>query len=573
MCAALLCHVLAPAPARADDDPDEDAVDADAEDTVDVGDDAPAKPRADQAPKKQDLRGHAVDASSAANVFEKDRFFVDKVDTKRTAERTLIQGSLASSSFLYGESGGALAGNMGDAGSKYRRIFTELRLQTDFRHIGGGAWDARIDTRARVVNSYDAASPSSADQPRIQSGFNGENEYEVREAWIVRSGARSDLFFGRQFIADLGALKIDGLRVDYARSEKLTLIGFGGLYPIRGSRSITTDYPTLKDNDGGDAGRLVGAGGFGAAYRTPEAHGAFGGVALVPFSSESPRVYATSNGYLRRAKVDLYHNAIVDLVGSAGFALTNLSIGANYKPAQRLRLTASFNRVDTETLSVQANAFLDPAVTGNGSTVVQNEAFFTRLSTNAARVGASAALGQLQRFELSTAAAYRLRPEVTLTTPSTPPTVITLRAAQGVDVFAAFVDRRSFARLRLGVDVSRSFAVGAVAFQRSEVLAARVFASRELKEGRGEWEAEVAYSTTKDKPSSMTCGTTTPLEQCLGTSTGSVLSVGGQLYYRINRDWFALGNLFLSRQNITRMAGADPAITSLTGFARVAYRF
>ena len=572
--AALGALLAAAAPAWAQDDEDEEDDD---EETVVVEEGKP-KPKAKQEFKKQDLRGHAVDASTASNVFEKDRFFVDKVDTKKSAKGTLIQGSLASSSFAYTESAGALPGNpmFGSAGAKYDRLFTEMRLQTDFRHIRGGKWDARIDTRARFVTDPDATSTHSVTPTRIQSGFNGQNEYEVREAWIVRSGKRSDLFFGRQFITDLGALRVDGLRIDYAQSEKLTLITFGGLYPIRGSRSITTDYKLLRDDNGAPAGRLVGAGGFGGASRTLSAHGALGAVVLAPLAAETPRVYATSNGYYRSgAKVDLYHMAIVDLFGKAAPALTNLSAGANYKPSQRLRVTASFNRVDTETLNVQANAFLSDDAPASGNRI-QNETFISRLSTNAGKVGVSAALGPAQRFEVSTAVNYRYRPEFTLvpadgmTMPSTFP------AAKGVDVFFGLLDRQSFAKLRLGADVSRSFAAGNVAFNRSEVLAARVFASRELKSGRGEWEAEAGYSTTKDVAGGAMCPT---LDQCFGSSTGSIVSVGGSFYYRFNRDWFALANLFVNLHSVTPtqpttlMGASDPTILSLTGFARIAYRF
>lgn len=593
---ALGACLLASAPARAegkDDDDSEDGAsasdDAGEDETIVVDDSAPrAKPKAKRKEfKKQDLAGHSVDASSATNVFEKDRFFVDKVDTRKTAKGTLIQGSLASSSFVYTEQSGALGDGLGSAGAKFSRMFTELRLQTDFRHIGGGKWDGRVDGRARLVTDPTSESANSVTPSRVQSGFNGTNEYDVREAWLVRGGKRSDLFFGRQFITDLGALRIDGLRVDYAQSEKLTLLGFGGLYPIRGSRSITTDYRPLKDDDGKSAGRFVGAGGFGAAYRTLNAHGAIGGVALVPFAAESPRVYATSNGYYRSsAKIDLYHAAIFDVFGKAAPQLTNLSAGANYKPSQRLRVTASVNRVDTETLNVQANAFLfDPSVftpdPANGAVKnVQNETYIKRLSTTAVKGGVSAGLGPLQRFEVSTAVNYRYRPDFTLTSVDGKVS-IPIRKATGVDVYLSVVDRASVAGLRLGADLSRSFALGNVGYQRSEVLAARVFAAHEFKAGRGEWEAEVAYSTTKDVGGGAMCGpgTTMGLDQCFGSSSGSILSAGGNVYFRISQDWFALGNAYVSSYNVQpgpvngTALPADPTILGLTGYARIAYRF
>jgi len=535
-----------------------------------------AKPQDDGEFKKQDLRGHDVDADKIATPFQKDRFFVDKVDSKGTEKGTLVQGSLASSSFAYTEMGGDYAADAGTSGSRLSRYFTDLRLQTDFRHIGGGSWDARVDTRARFVNSPDPTTRIDG-QPgsdiNVQSGFLGKNEYEVREAWLVRSGNRSDLFFGRQFVTDLGAVKFDGLRIDYASSEKLTFIG---LYPIRGSRSISTDYRPLKDNDGNDAGRFVGIGGAGGAYRTVNAHGAFGGVAEVPFTAEGPRVFLTSNGYLRGGTtLDFYHFAIVDVVGSAGFALTNLSAGTNYKPSQRLRLTANYNRVDTETLNVQANAFLnpeDPIVP-----VIQNETYIRRLATNALRGGVSAALGNMSRFEVSTSATYRFRPGVTLTTPDGVTSVV-LTPTKGVDVSFGVMDRRSFADLRLGADVTRSFGVGSVPYARNEFLAGRLFFGKELQSGSGEWEAELGYSTTKDKAPAGDCVAGVPgVNTCFGKSTATILSAGFNLYYRINRDWFALGSLNASRMSLNHleaaMTVADPTVTGLTGFFRIALRF
>jgi hypothetical protein len=547
--------------------------------------------------EKQDLSGHDLSTSKKANAFERDRFFVDKTDSEATEKGTLIQGSVTSTTFGYTESGGTYSatgapGVTVPASSQFNRLYTELRLQTDFRHLGAGRWDSRIDLRGRMVgtpgNSTQGYTPAS--ETRVQSGLLGQNELELKELWLVRNGVRSDVFLGRQFIPDLGGVKIDGLRLDYASSAKFTLLGFGGLYPIRGSRSITTDYTALQSNPDAagnrtDAGRFTGAGGFGAAYRTADAYGSIGGVALVPLSSETPRVYAISTGYWRYgATLDFYHLAILDLVGSnaVNTGLTNLSLGLNYKPDQRLRGTLSFHRVDTETLNVQAQAFLsnpDPTVN-----VIQNEAYLQRIATNEARASLSAGLGSLQRFELTAALAYRYRGEVTLTAPpqapamgmTTPPasTTTTLGAAQSVEVYGAITDRRSIGDFRLGLDGSRIFGVGSATFQRTSSTSVRISAARDLGNGHGEWDAEVAYSTTDDDNAGVVCGDITT---CFGASQSSLLSLGGNVYYRLGRDWFVLGSVFLNRNTITHVDAAasttDPTVTGLSGYVRIAYRF
>jgi hypothetical protein len=565
---------------KADDDTKPTEKKKSDDEVVTSDDDAPTTNRLAE---KQDLTGHDLGTAKKNNAFEKDRFFVDKSDTEKTAKGTLVQGSLTSSSFLYTETGGSygqaggqdLGQNAAPAG--FSRVYTDLRLQTDFRHIAGSRWEARFDGRVRFVSSPPATSENgetaSTITNHVQSGLTGENEYEIREAWIVRNGDRSDVFIGRQFIPDLGALKIDGIRIDYASSKKFTLIGFGGLYPFRGSRSITTDYIDLKTDAGMSAGKFVAAGGFGAAYRTDAAYGSFGGVALDPLQpGEAPRVYGTATGYTRfGSQLDVYHFALVDLFGSnaVNAGLTNVSGGLNYKPSQRLRLTASYNRVDTETLNVQANAFLT-GVPGNN--VIQNTLFVKRLATDAVRGSVSAGLGELQRFEITVATAYRYRPGFSLTSPDGTVTTA-LGAASGVDVYGSITDRRSFAHLRLGVDGSRSFAAGNIAYQRSEVLALRAFAGRELASGKGEWEAEISYASTKD-----TNGMSTQcmdLASCYGATNGTIISAGGTLFYRFRRDWFAIASAYLSDTSLTPAMAmkSDPAIVGLSGYLRIALRF
>nr|MBA3499704.1 hypothetical protein [Deltaproteobacteria bacterium] len=335
-----------------------------------------------------------------------------------------------------------------------------------------------------------------------------------------------------------------------------------------------------------DAGRLVAAGGFGAAYRTINMHGAFGAVTLAPLKGESPRIYGTANGYYRAGtQLDLYHYAVLDVFGEAAspVALTNLSLGANYKPGQRLRLTASFNRVDTETLNVHAGAFLDQTTQVDaGGTTVQNETFIQlqRISTNSARGSLSVGLGELNRFEITIASAYRYRPEITLTPPMMGATSIKLAAAKGVDVFGSIMDRRSLFNLRIGVDVSRSIAVGDISFNRAESSTFRGFAGREIGKGRGEWEAEVSYAQSTDRSGGMASTCTTAAvspADCFGASSTKVLSAGGQVYYRIKKDIFGIGNIYVSQMDLKRKdldaTVSDPKLTAITGFIRVAYRY
>ncbi len=504
---------------------------------------------------------------------------------------------------LYAETGGpytdnpgAGSANIGNSASNFSRMFTELRLQTDFRHIKGGNWDARIDARLRLVkqptdNSGLLPGTTESTEVKIQSGLTGQNEYDLRELWIVRNADRSDIFIGRQFIPDLAGVKIDGLRIDYAQSSKFTLLGFAGLLPLVGSRSITTDY--LNDNfvspDGTrqPTGRFTGTGGFGAAYRTVSSYGSFGGVVEAPLTgAEGPRIFATSTGYWRyNTQLDLYHFAVIDLVGdqvNQGGNFTNVSFGANYKPNPRLRLTASFNRVDNTTLSVQAGAFLNSG--DNNLAFVDNETYLQRLSTNEGRVSASAGLGELERFELTGAISLKYRPDVTLDvlggTPGTAP--VTLNAEESVDVYGSITDRRSIKDLRLGLDYLQSFAVGSVAYEHTTIGAVRASAAHEIKGGQGEWEAEVAYTKTHDVDVGVSCMTTAfgvQPETCFGDSQTSLLSVGGTVFYRLNRDWMLIGSGYITRMNLQHVGAApatvitDPAVTGLTAFFRIAMRF
>ena len=372
----------------------------------------------------------AVVAAAAAPAWgqaeEADRFFIDKADDDD--DKTLFQGSLTSSTFYFAESGTTSDPRSGlapvDNASPFSRLFTDLRAQLDARHIKGGRWDGRVDTRLRYVKTPTITEQPGSEPNRNQSGTFGANEYELREVYLVRGGRRTDVFLGRQIIADLGAIKIDGLRIDYAKNQRWTYLGFAGLYPARGARSIAADYPMSPSTPTVPGKRVLPVtGGFGAAYRTQRTYGAIGAVTVVPTSRdtggggkgtfEQPRLYLVANGYSRRsARVDVYHYLVVDLYGSAGQALTNASAGLQWKPQQRLRVHLSANQIDVEALNVQVRDQL--ANEGGVEGAVINNVKVQRIGALSARAAVTAGFGKLSRFELSAALAGRRRPEVRL---------------------------------------------------------------------------------------------------------------------------------------------------------------
>src|SRR5262245_61136579 len=145
-------------PVWADEEDEEDTGDEDEEEAQPKKKAPPAEeeePVDEEKPvrQKQDLNGHDLGTNKKANEFERDRFFVDKVDTENTENSTLIQGSITTSAFAYSESGGTYAGLTGSPNSGPSRMFGDMRLQTDFRHIKASRWDARFDARVRMVNT------------------------------------------------------------------------------------------------------------------------------------------------------------------------------------------------------------------------------------------------------------------------------------------------------------------------------------------------------------------------------------------------------------------------------------
>jgi hypothetical protein len=242
----------------------------------------------------------------------------------------------------------------------------------------------------------------------------------------------------------------------------------------------------------------------------------------------------------------------------------------NLKPDQRLR-DVDVQPRDTETLNVQANAFLQDPNTGLNS--IQNEAFLIRVAQNAGRASLSAGLGSQQRIELTVASALRYRGEVTITSPGVmTPVSFTLPAGKSVEVYGVITDRRSF---KGGSDSTRldpepGGSVPARDEQRSGC-------SRETQNGQGSGSRGPLHAD-QGRFSGLNCAGADAVLGCPARRRRH-RSVPAASLLSLQRDWLLISSAFLTRQNITSVNGmagtavADPTITGLTGFARVAYRF
>ncbi len=537
-------------------------------------------------------RAQADDADDDDEPID-DRFFVDKLEADGEEQRTLWQGNLTSTSFLHREAAGISdplgLGAVGAENASPARWFTDLRAQIDARHVGGGRWDARLDGRARAVSTFGSTRAVDPGDLGTQSGSGTGNEYELRDLYVVRGGTKSDLFLGRQTVLDLAAVKIDGVRLDYAKDRRWTYLGFVGAYPVRGSRSIDTDYPKGVDAMGQPGKRVIpAAGGVGAAYRTQRTYGAFGAVAIVPLADdvatgtlEQPRLFATSNGYWRRSpQMDIYHYAVLDVLGSAGFSLTNLSAGLNYRPNLRMHVAAAYHRIDTETLNVQAQTTLEDPNPDVGIGVVRNNVSVTRIASDSARASLSTALGRTLRWEVSIATALRRRPEITLEDDDPDSTAgdQTIEAADSAELWLQAVDRRFYGGWRLAASFLRIFDAPILSGDnaaRTTASIARLAGQRELKDGRAEVEAELTYAASKDETRGV-CSTA-DIATCYGSSLAKTFALGGTGFYRIKRDWFVMATVEIARQKLTIIDGMatveNPAILMTTAFLRASYRF
>lgn len=533
-----------------------------------------------------------VSASALAQEAEvRDRFFAERIGE---TEEMQVRGNITSSTLVAPEIGDrATEGFAVDNTSPITRIYTELRAQLGIQNLTSSL-DFRTDARVRFVPPCDFNTTRQAGlngddiDCRFQSGSFGGNEYEIRELYARQAGSELEIQGGRQFVAEVGATKIDGVKAQYALDGNWSLIGFAGLAPSRISRSLVEDY---------DGGVLPIAAGAGGAYRYQRYFGSVGAAAIVPLSTQNadaevqPRTFVTSSGYWRPSDmVDVYHFASIDLTGPSteevSDMFTNVSLGLNFKPVDDLRITAALHQFSTDTLEEFA---LERLEQNAGDDVIQNNVEVLRLTAQAMRLGVSLAMME-KRFELSTNFALRHRPEEVVCPGDdldcAPAMAQTTSDAWSGEAMLSLVDRQSIGGLRLGASVINVFGLyelglGDESYSRSNHLITRVNASRPLIDGDAQIDLDVSYLHAEDIGSSECAlqGGVAPSLACFGAAVVDTVSFGGTFYYRFQPDWFALLTASTALQSFTPDGNAAmPATTSysntlITGFLRLAYRF
>lgn len=535
-----------------------------------------------------------------------DRFFAAKVATPDDEESSVItQGSLTSTNFVFRELGGLALGVNNPLFadtfnySGVTRFFTDLRAQFDVKRVDGKGWSLRTDARVRISPGCQFMSQFNPNSPvvdsvncRTQSGILGGNEYDVRELYAKRSSDKSDMYIGRQFVPELAATKLDGVRFDYKLNKRWKLIGFGGLNPSRISRSVLTDYPAALEvvnltpqQQAFDNGPpiLPATAGVGGAYRTPDLYGSFGVVGIVPIADdrennnnmEAPRVFFTDTGYWRpTSNLDVYHYAVFDVQSAAGPALTNLSLGTNYRPKPGITLSGAFNRVDTEALNsiVQTQILEAPP---NDDSLPYNYQNVMRVASDSARLGASFAFAR-QRFEVSTQAFYRQREETALVIPTLVAGAQVLPAARSAEVRISVLDRRSVGGMRLGASFSSIIPLSNNSPNRSQAQIASVTGSRLFLDDRLEYDVNFTFISSSDIKELGVCNA--PIN-CYGNSDVLSVQTNNLLYYRFAKNWFGILNVGVGVQQLTNQPPgqalriAQPPNLLLNGMLRLSYRF
>jgi hypothetical protein len=369
---------------------------------------------------------------------------------------------------------------------------------------------------------------------------------------------------------------------------------FAGAFPQLGSRSIDTDYPTIRNADGSAGSTMIPlSAGLGITYQTPTIHGELGAAGVyvaqdvqMASAEDKTRIFAASSGYWRPSpELDVYHFVLADVAGGNGANLVNGSAGVDAHPVSNVQLTAALNHVSTDLLQIAArNTLADPDPTAIG--VVQNNIALLRVSQDMARGTASVALAA-RRFELSLGAGYHRRPSVSVALADGTGSVV-FAESRSADVAITILDRRSIGGTRIAASAAITDPLGTTAPTSSRGVIVRATVVKAFAQDRGQIEADVMAEKLKDIGTAM-CTSLNPLG-CYGTSNTTAAQTGALASWRVAREWLLIAEAHVGYQQIgshyiVPMDPSDPQsplvdmpvtwprALSVTGFVRVQWRY
>ena len=467
----------------------------------------------------------------------------------------------------------ALGESQAQDASQNTLAFGELRGVVDGRSLAGGL-EFRGDFRLRLSNDFSTADALTGVAQTTARGWLGGREYDLRELWVGRHGESVDFALGRLIVREADALIIDGARAWWRVTPAWHASLFGGLYPNPYARSLPDDY-IASDT-------LAFAAGADAAYHLPSLWGSASLVGAVfggnhdgaPISPASPlgkpateasRVYVTwTNAWRATAWLDLFHDLVVDLAGSAGAQLTRADLDASLH-WRRLEGDAGWDHLSSlaidmylvNLLTDRARSSLLPGTIESNLVVERTARDEGHLRVAVRPIGGLRVWGEarLRQRALVDGAAD---PSYTSQSP---------RGAWDLSLGARLPPERALADLRAAV------ALAYIADYRAYTTLVTFDLGRDFWDERLSLDAQLEWERIHDggAGASMTaiamCAQTPLAPSCYGTAAGDVLQVGLTLALRPAPRWFALVDYRLVADSL-----ASARITTQIIYARIEVR-
>jgi hypothetical protein len=410
--------------------------------------------------------------------------------------------------------------------------------------------------------------PAGTTPSSTARGWLGGNEYQLREAYALRSGEKLDWGVGRQVLLDVDAIRIDGIRAVYRQSEAWELGAFAGMYPNPFSRTIEDDYkitPT-RTIDG-----MPIAGGAWAGYRYNRVYGAIGAAAVsyrdptnvVNLTPAPLRTFVTSQGYFRlKTGVDIFHYGVYDITGEAKNQLMNLQVGVHWRAKPRVLVELGVSHMSTYSIAVYVRQYLEQTQAIAGTIV--NNLVLARMGADEARAGI---LYSKIEKRVDVWGTLRYRKRGALDNANLPAVIAALPPDTQYDFSGGIRQKKSIGGWTLSLTGDYIDGIHTNSYW------ATAGGERTFMKDKLDVELDVQYVSYKDS-----CPVVVPADPtCGGDMKGQTIRPGGELVYQRDKHWVFIADYRLSLYSGTSGTGATavkrPDITGNSVFARAQYSF